>query len=49
MHQNVLKRYFSVAFDAVITENAQYLEEKMQPIKKIVIEKIQKKKKSLKI
>ena len=49
MQQIVFIREFSVLFYAVLkTEKAQYLEEKIQPIKKIAIEKIQKKK-SLKI
>ena len=48
MQQIVFKREFSVLFDAVKTENMQYLEEKIQPIKKIIIKTIQKKK-SLKI
>ena len=43
MQQIVFKRKFSVLFDAVKTENVQYLEEKMQPIKKTIIEKINKK------
>ena len=47
MQQIVFKREFFVIFDAFKTENEQYLEEKIQPIKKIVIQKIQKK--SLKI
>ena len=41
MQQTVLKRELSVLFDAVKTENVQYLEEKIQHIKNIVIEKIQ--------
>ena len=48
MQQNVFKREFFFLFDAVKTETVQYLEEKIQPIKKIVNKKIQKKK-SLKI
>ena len=40
----VFKREFPVVFDADKTKNVQNLDEKMQPIKKIVIEKIQKKK-----
>ena len=44
MQQIVFKREFSILFDTVKTENVQYLEEKIQPIKKIAIEKIQKKK-----
>ena len=48
MQQIVFKRKCSVLFDAVKTKNEQYLEEKIQSIKKIVIKKIQKKK-SLKI
>ena len=43
MQQFLFKREFSVLFDAVKTENVHYLEEKIQPIKKIVTEKIQKK------
>ena len=43
MQQIVFKRKFSVLLDAVKTENVQHLEEKIQPIKNIVIEKIQKK------
>ena len=43
MQQIVFKRKFSGLFDTVKTENAQHVEEKMQPIKNIVIEKIQKK------
>ena len=43
MQQIVLKREFSVLFDAVKTENVQYSEEKIQSIKKNVTEKIQKK------
>ena len=39
----MVKREFSIPFDAVKTENAQHSEKKIQPIKKIVIEKIQKK------
>ena len=39
MKQIVFKRKFSLLFDAVKTENVQYLEEKIQPIKKIVIKK----------
>ena len=48
MQQIVFKREFFVIFDAFKIENVQYLEEKMQPIKKIVIEKILKKKNHLK-
>ena len=48
MQQIVFKREFSFLFDEVKTENVQYSKEKIQPIKKIVIEKIQKKR-SLKI
>ena len=47
MQQIVFKREFFVIFDAFKTENEQYLEEKIQPIKKIVIKKSRKK--SLKI
>ena len=43
MQQIAFKREFFVLFAAVKTENVQYLKEKIQPIKKIVIEKIQKK------
>ena len=43
MQQILFKREFSVLIDAVKTENVQYLVKKIQPIKKIVIEKIQKK------
>ena len=43
MQQIAFKREFSVVFDAVKTKNVQYLEEKMQPIKNIFIENIQKK------
>ena len=43
MQQIVIKREFSILFDAVKTENVQYLEEKMQPIKRIAIEKSRKK------
>ena len=39
MIQTVFKRKFSVLLDAVKTKNVQHLEEKMQPIKSIVIEK----------
>ena len=39
MQQIVFKRNFSVLFDTVKTENVQYLAEKVQPIKKIVIKK----------
>ena len=41
MQQIIFKREFSVVVKA---ENVQYLEEKIQHIKKIVIKKIQKKK-----
>ena len=44
MQRIVFKREFSVAFDAIKTENVHYLEEKIQPIKKIVIKKGRKKK-----
>ena len=37
MQQIVLKREFFVLFSAVKTENVQYLEEKVEPIEKIVI------------
>ena len=43
MQQILLKREFSVLFYADETENLQCLEEMIWPIKKIVIEKIQKK------
>ena len=43
MEQIVLKREFSVLFDAIKIKNVQHLEEMIQPIKKIVIEKIQQK------
>ena len=43
MQQIVFKRVFFVLFDAIKTENAQYLEEKMQPIKLLLLKKIQKK------
>ena len=46
MQQIVLKRKFFGLFDAVKIENVQYLEEKVQPIKKIVIKIIQKKNRS---
>ena len=44
MQQIVFKRQFSVLLDAVKIENVQHLEEMIQPIKKIVSEKIQEKK-----
>ena len=37
------KREFSVLFDAVKAVNEQYLEEKIQPVRKVVAEKIQNK------
>ena len=43
MLQIVFKREFSVLFNAAKTENVQYLEEKRQPVNKIVKEQIQKK------
>ena len=43
MQQIVYKIEFSILFDAIKTENVQYLEEKLQSIKKLVIEKIRKK------
>ena len=43
MHHIVFEREFSDLFDAVKTQNVQYLEEKVQLIKKLVFEKIQKK------
>ena len=43
MQQIVFKREFSFLFDAVKTENVQYLEEKIQPTKKNVIKKSRKK------
>ena len=39
MQQIVFKRNFSVLFDSIKTENVQYVEEKIQAIKKIVIKK----------
>ena len=42
MQQIAFKRELSDLLDAVKTENVEYLEEKVQPIKKIVIEKIKK-------
>ena len=42
MQQSVFKKEFSIVFYAVKTEIMQYLKEKIKPIKKIVIEKIQK-------
>ena len=38
MQQNAFKREFFVRFDAIKIENVKYLEENMQPIKKIDIE-----------
>ena len=43
MQQIVFKRKISFLFDSVKTENVQYLEEKIQPIKNIITEKVQKK------
>ena len=43
MQQFVCKIEFSILFDAVKTENVQYLEEKTHRIEEIVIQKIQKK------
>ena len=43
MRKIVFKREFSVLFDSVKTENEQYLEEKIQPVKNIVTKEIQKK------
>ena len=40
MQQIIVQTKFSVLFDAIKTENVQHLEEKIQPIKKIFIEKI---------
>ena len=40
MQQTVFKREFSILFDAIQTENVQNLEEKIQPIKMIIIKKI---------
>ena len=40
MQKIVFKREFSVLFDAVKIKNIQYVEEKIQPIKKIVIKKL---------
>ena len=48
MQQISFKREFSILFDTVKTETVQYIEEKVHPIKKIVVEKFYKKK-SLKI
>ena len=39
LQQNVFKSEFSVLFDAVKTKNVQFLEEKIEPIKKIFIKK----------
>ena len=39
----IFKSEIFMLFDAVKTENVQYLKEKIQPIKKIAIEKIQEK------
>ena len=39
MQQIVFKRKLSVLFDSVQTENVQYLDEKIQPIRKIVLKK----------
>ena len=44
MQQTLFKRKFSVLLNAVKTENVQHLQAKIQPIKNIVIKKIQKKK-----
>ena len=44
MQQTVFKRKFFVLLDAIKTKNVQYLEEKIQPIKEIFIEKNQEKK-----
>ena len=46
MQQIVFKREFYFLYEGVKTENVQYLEEKIQPINMIVIEKIKKKKTS---
>ena len=43
MQQTVFKRKFFILLDAVKSENIQHLEEKIEPIKNIVIENIQKK------
>ena len=40
MQQFVFKRKFSLLLDSVKTENVQHLEEKIHPIKNILIEKI---------
>ena len=48
MQQIVVKREFSVLFDRIKTKIVQYLERKIQPIKKIFIKK-EKKKNLLKI
>ena len=44
MQQFVLKRKLSVLFDAVKSKNVHYLEEKIQPIEKIVTKKSEGKK-----
>ena len=49
MQQIVLKREFSVLFNTAKIENVQYLEGKIQPIKKMSLKKLKRKKKSLKI
>ena len=43
MQRIIFKKEFSVLFHAFKTKNMQYLEEKIQLIKNIIIEKIQKK------
>ena len=48
MQQIVFKKEFSVLFDAIKTENVQYLKEEIQPVKMIAMEK-SKNKKLLKI
>ena len=40
MQQIIFKKEWSVLFDAVKTENVQYVEKKIQPVKKTVIGKI---------
>ena len=44
MQQILFKSEFSVLFDAAKTKNVQYLEEKVQPLKRLLSKKIQKKK-----
>ena len=47
MQQIVIKKEFSILVDAIKTKNVQYLEEKIQPLKRL-LSKISRKK-SLKI